>query len=136
MGETGQKLVQGVIGGVVAGFSIGVGFLIAQRMLSKWGYKHQLESNNKPDIASEIKQGVKEGVKEAKTEEQAAQFAAMNAEQGAARKGKRSAGKVAQSMFVGFNGKESEFEGNPNKMSFSGNPMDFGSTPNGSLNSF
>ena len=31
-----EKLISGIIGGIVAGFSIGVGFLIAQRTMGKF----------------------------------------------------------------------------------------------------
>lgn len=129
-----DKIVKGLIGGISAGFSIGLGFLVAQRMFGKWGYNHL--SKKEENISEEIKKGVAEGVKEAKKEEQAAQFAAMNASQGSARRGRRSSGKMAQTMFTGFDGKESGFEGNPNKMEFTGEPTMFKSTPNGNLNTF
>jgi hypothetical protein len=39
-------------------------------------------------------------------------------------------------MFMGFNGKPSEFSGDPSSMGFNGDPTMFGDTPNAMLNSF
>ena len=122
-----EKIIAGIVGGVVAGFSIGVGFLIAQRTMGRLASK-----KNKGDsdtVADAEKKGVAEGVKQAKTEEQAAQFAAMNAGRGRRRPAPRGG-------FMGFDGNESTFSGDPSSMSFSGDPTHFGSTPNGNLNSF
>jgi len=128
-----EKLIAGIIGGVVAGFSIGVGFLIAQRTMGK--FLSRKEEKDTSTVADAVKQGVTEGVKQAKIEEDASNFAAMNASQRGANTGS-SQGRAAmnamsarQSSFMGF-------DGNPNKMSLTSDPLQFGLSPNSALNSF
>ena len=127
-----EKLISGIIGGVVAGFSIGVGFLIAQRTMGKFLSKK--EDKDTTTVADAVKQGVTEGVKQAKVEEDAANFAAMNASQRGVGNGS-SRGRAAmnsmgrQSSFMGF-------DGNPNKMSMTSDPLQFNMSPNSALNSF
>ena len=127
-----EKIIAGIVGGIVAGFSIGVGFMIAQKTIGRWGQKKSKSDTD--EVAEAVKKGVTEGVKQAKTEQDAANFAAMNASQGG--RAKRHIGRGQQGQFMGFNGKPSGFVGDPSKMNFSGDPLSFGSTPNGALNSF
>ncbi len=73
-----EKLIAGVVGGIVAGFSIGVGFMIAQKTMGRFFNKQQPKNEN-ADVADAVAKGVTEGVKQAKVEEDAANFSAMNA---------------------------------------------------------
>lgn len=131
-----QKVITGVVGGVIAGFSIGVGFLIAQKTMG--GLFHRKSSTKDESIKDAVSKGVSEGVKQAKVESDAAAFAAMNASRQPKTRsqGRQAMRTMNSASFMGFNGKESKFEGNPHKMSFSGDPRTFGMTPNGNLNSF
>lgn len=122
-----EKLVTGIIGGVVAGFSIGVGFLIAQRTMGKIISRKSKEQEK--SVADAVKEGVTEGVKQAKMEEDAANFAAMNANGGRTSRGRRAMNHMGRrSSFMGF-------DGHPNSMSFDSDPTGF-SSPNSSLNNF
>jgi hypothetical protein len=131
-----EKLIAGVVGGIVAGFSIGVGFMIAQKTMGRFFNKQQPKNEN-ADVADAVAKGVTEGVKQAKVEEDAANFSAMNA---AAQKNPRSAGGQAIRQFAKENGGRRSsfmgFDGNPNKMGFNGDPLMFQNTPNQELNSF
>lgn len=120
-----EKLVSGIIGGIVAGFSIGVGFLISQRMMGKFFNSKAKEVDT--SVSDAVKKGVSEGVKQAKMEEDAANFAAMNANNGS--KGRSAMHKMnpRSNNFMGF-------DGNPNSMSFNGDPLLFRPSPNGNLN--
>jgi hypothetical protein len=131
-----QKVITGVVGGVIAGFSIGVGFLIAQKTMG--GLFHKKSAIKEEGIQSAVSKGVSEGVKQAKVESDAAAFAAMNASRQPKQRsqGRQAMRSMQSPSFVGFNGKESKFEGHPSRMSFNGDPRTFGLTPNGSLNSF
>lgn len=125
-----EKLVSGIVGGIVAGFSIGVGFYLANKMTSRLGKKKTDET-----VSDAVKKGVQEGIKQNKVEEQAAQFAAMNASQG----GRAKRQMIPQPQYIGFDGIEEGkgFSSNPADMLFSGDPMEFGQTPNSSnLNSY
>jgi hypothetical protein len=137
-----EKLVAGIVGGIVAGFSIGVGFMIAQKTMGRFLTKKAENEDTK--VADAVKQGVTEGVKQAKVESDAANFAAMNAMSNNNKRG-RSQGRNAMNhamfgatrntAFMGFDGEKSDFSGNPNKMNFDANPMGF-SSPNSDLNNF
>jgi hypothetical protein len=116
-----QKIVPAIIGGVVAGFSIGVGFLIAQRSMGTWILKKEAKKSD--SVADAVKDGVKEGIKEV----QASNFAAANAQGG--RGGRRPS---RGNGFYGFDG----FNGDARKMGFSGDPLKFGKSPNSRLNSY
>ena len=123
-----EKLIAGVVGGIVAGFSIGVGFMIAQRTMGKFFHKKEQSDTN--SVADAVAKGVSEGVKQAKIEEDAAKFSNMIASKNPRREMERvmqSSGR--RSSFMGF-------DGNPNKMEFNGDPLTFGQSPNGNLNSF
>lgn len=111
-----EKIIQGVVGGVVAGFSIGVGFIIAQRMMGKWAYGTVAKKED--DVADAVKKGVAEGVKQVNMEQAVANFSAMS-----------EPGKKRRPKYSGF-------DGNPQKMNFNGDPRRFKSSPNGILNSF
>jgi hypothetical protein len=125
-----EKLISGIIGGVVAGFSIGVGFLIAQRTMGKFLSKK--EDKDTKTVEDAVKQGVTEGVKQAQIEQDAANFAAMNA-----RNVKGSRGRAAmQQMNMGRQSSFMGFDGNPNKMSLTSDPLQFNLSPNSALNSF
>lgn len=124
-----EKLIAGVVGGIVAGFSIGVGFMIAQRTMGK--FFHKKEEKDTTDVADAVAKGVTEGVKQAKIEEDAANFSNMIN----SKNPKRAMDKLnmmqnsRSSSFMGF-------DGNPNKMNFNGDPLQFGQSPNGMLNNF
>ena len=126
-----EKLVAGIVGGIVAGFSIGVGFMIAQKTMGK--FFHKKMQNEDVKVADAVKEGVTEGLKQAKVEQDAANFAAMNAATM-----KKSRGKQAMSQMMmsqrgsGFMG----FDGNPNSMSFNSDPTGFKGSPNSMLNNF
>ena len=127
-----EKLIAGVVGGIVAGFSIGVGFMIAQRTMGKFFQKKE-ESDTK-NVADAVAKGVSDGVKQAKIEEDAANFSNMVAASKGGKNPRREMERVMQqsgrrSYFMGF-------DGNPNKMQFNGDPLTFGQSPNGGLNSF
>ena len=126
-----EKLISGIVGGIVAGFSIGVGFLIAQRTMGKFLSKK--EDKDTTTVADAVKQGVTEGVKQAKVEEDAANFAAMSANP---HNSQRSRGRQAMQYMAGRRSSFMGFDGNPMKMDFEGDPLKFGMSPNGSLNSF
>lgn len=125
-----EKLIAGVVGGIVAGFSIGVGFMIAQKTMGRFFYKKTEESDTK--VADAVAKGVSEGVKQAKVEEDAANFAAMNA---MSKGGRSRGGRAMNQMNNGRGSTFMGFDGNPNKMSFDSDPLGFKS-PNSSLNSF
>ena len=129
-----EKLIAGVVGGIVAGFSIGVGFMIAQRTMGK--FFHKKEAKDGTDVADAVAKGVTEGVKQAKIEEDAANFSAMNA--AAQKSGGRSQGRQAmnQMMQQGRRSSFMGFDGNPASMGFNSDPLQFKSSPNGDLNSF
>lgn len=128
-----EKLIAGIVGGIVAGFSIGVGFMIAQKTMGRFFVKKTEESDTK--VADAVAKGVTEGVKQAKVEEDAANFAAMNAMN--SKNGSNGRRAMNQMMMQG--GRRSSFmgfDGNPNSMGFNGDPLQFKSSPNGGLNSF
>ena len=127
-----EKLIAGVVGGIVAGFSIGVGFMIAQRTMGK--FFHKKEESDTKSVADAVAKGVSDGVKQAKIEEDAANFSNMVAASNGSKNPRREMERVMQqagrrSSFMGF-------DGNPNKMQFNGDPLTFGQSPNGGLNSF
>jgi len=119
-----EKIIGAVVGGIVAGFSIGVGFLLAQRTMGRLASKKA--KGGADDVASAVKQGVAEGVKQAKVEQDAASYANMTASRGA--KAKRMV-RQQPSPFMGFNGDAS-------KMEFNGDPIHFGAMPNADLHRF
>ena len=128
-----EKLVAGVVGGIVAGFSIGVGFMIAQRTMGK--FFHKKEEKDTSDVADAVAKGVANGVKQAKIEEDAANFSNMVA----ASKGGRNPRKaMEQAMQQG--GRRSSsfmgFDGTPASMGFNSDPLQFKNSPNGELNTF
>ena len=130
-----EKLIAGVVGGIVAGFSIGVGFMIAQRTMGK--FFHKKEADAGVDVADAVSKGVTEGVKQAKIEEDAANFANMTAAAKNINGATGSRGRAAQNaMGMGRGSTFMGFDGNPNKMDFNGDPMMFKNTPNQELNSF
>jgi hypothetical protein len=121
-----EKVIGAVVGGIIAGFSIGVGFLIAQRTMGKWVSKKAVKEQD--DIADAVKKGVSEGVKEAN-------FSAMSAQNNATRS-RRGGG----SSFMGFDGKMDSpdwsvdnISGSPLDMTMTSDPMSMAS-PNSSLN--
>jgi len=118
-----EKIIGAVIGGVVAGFSIGVGFLLAQRTMGRLANKKKKGESS--DVAEAVKKGVTEGVKQAKVEQDAASYANMTSSKGARAKRMMR----TPSPFMGF-------DGNPTKGGFEGDPRFFGKMPNGDLNSF
>lgn len=122
-----EKIIQGVVGGVVAGFSIGVGFLIAQRMMSKWAYGGNASAKKEDDVAEAVKKGVAEGVKQVNMDQAVANFSsAMSAAESPKHQ------KASRRPAARFSG----FDGNPQKMNFNGDPRKFGASPNGALNNF
>lgn len=124
-----EKLISGIVGGIVAGFSIGVGFLIAQRTMGNLISKKKADNDTK--VSDAVKEGVKEGVKQAKIEEDAANFAAMNANPRS--RGRHAMNKMMMnrpSNFMGFDG------GNPDEMNFVSDPRRFKGSPNSILNNF
>jgi len=74
-----SDLVKGIVGGVVAGFSIGVGFLIAQKTVGKMFHAKKDDVN----IKDEIKNGVVEGLKQIQTEKKAQAYESANGSRGA-----------------------------------------------------
>ena len=126
-----EKLVAGVVGGIVAGFSIGVGFMIAQKTMGRFFYKKAEDNDTK--VADAVAKGVSDGVKQAKVEEDAANFAAMNAMN--QKGGSRGRDAMNQMMNQGRRSSFMGFDGNPNTMSFDSDPLSFKS-PNSHLNSF
>ena len=118
-----EKIMGAVVGGIIAGFSIGVGFMIAQKTIGRWVNNKAKAEND--TVASAVKDGVKEGVKEAKAAEAAANFSAMVANNN----GRRPQSRQAQS-FMGFDG------GKPRKIMFESNPFNFVKSPNSNLNTF
>ena len=127
-----KQIIGAVVGGIVAGFSIGVGFMLAQKTMGRFASKRGKDESD--SVADAVKEGVKEGVKEAKTAQDAASFAAMNAEQGGGKR--RPNPKRRVDNFLGFDGKSKNAYGDPKEMSFIGDPMMFGMSPNSGLNSF
>ena len=121
-----EKLIAGIVGGVVAGFSIGIGFMIAQRTMGR--FFHKKEEKDTTTVADAVAKGVTEGVKQAKIEEDAANFSNMVAAQKSGRNPRR----VMEGRSSSFMG----FDGNPTKMEFNGDPLQFGQSPNGMLNTF
>jgi hypothetical protein len=124
-----EKLIAGVVGGIVAGFSIGVGFMIAQKTMGR--FFQGKEENSDSKVADAVAKGVTEGVKQAKVEENAANFAAMNASKGGSR-GRQAMNQMNTQRGGGFMG----FNGDPTSMEFNGDPLMFLSSPNGELNNF
>lgn len=134
-----EKLIAGVVGGVVAGFSIGIGFMIAQRTMGK--FFHKKEASASTDVADAVAKGVTDGVKQAKLEEDAANFASMTANadpRAAGRGGNRNNPRRAMEaqMMGGRRSSFMGFDGDPSKMEFNGDPLMFGGSPNANLNTF
>ncbi len=116
-----EKVVSAVVGGIVAGFSIGVGFMIAQKTMGRW--VNRKAEKEKETIADAVQKGVAQGV-------QQANFNAMNGQQM----------KRRTASFMGFDGNTSEIEwsesqavSDPMSMTHSSDPLSMGS-PNSSLN--
>jgi|7_EtaG_2_1085326.scaffolds.fasta_scaffold142633_2 hypothetical protein len=104
-----EKVISAIVGGVIAGFSIGVGFLLAQKTMGKWASKKGEQEKDK--IADAVSQGVNQGMQ---------QFNAMNGQQM----------KKRTSRFMGFDGKDNMDIPFTNSVS---SPMGM-NTPNSSLN--
>jgi hypothetical protein len=129
-----EKLVAGIVGGIVAGFSIGVGFMIAQKSMGRFFNKKVEESDTK--VADAVAKGVSDGVKQAKIEEDAASFAAMNAINSSSKSGNSRGGRAINQMnFTKQRGSYMGFDGHPSSMGFDANPLGFKS-PNSELNNF
>jgi hypothetical protein len=116
-----EKVVSAVVGGIVAGFSIGVGFMIAQKTMGRW--VNRKAEQEKETISDAVQKGVAQGV-------QQANFNSMNGQQM----------KRRTSNYMGFDGEntqtewsESKSTSDPMAMSHSSDPLTMGS-PNSSLN--